>query len=232
MIIPTPKSIRFSLHPHHWWISHNFVTYTISYHIFWIKRQIILNTIELKTPTNGRYMSNTAKWFPDFLLIIFILKVGLRLIGLRFICLRFIGIIWVIFLLVFLIGYLGVKSSMSASPNISSVSYQKVSSEHLKTRINDLYIYCLCMFSSKTEEYGADILKAVLIFLPIVFSQPEARRSAVALDLLEAGSISFDPRLRRRFPQENWDQLLSSSFKACKLAITAKGKPTIPEPDT
>ena len=82
------------------------------------------------------------------------------------------------------------------------------------------------------EKYGADIPKAVLIFLPIVFSQPEARRSAVALEILEAGSISFDPLLRSRFPQENWDQLFSSSFKACKLAITAKDdEPMIPASD-
>ena len=121
---------------------------------------------------------------------------------------------------------------MRASPSISSVSYRKVPGEHLKTRITDLYIYCLCFFSSEMEKYGADIPKAVLIFLPIVFSQPEARQSAVALDLLEAGSIIFDPRLRRRFPQENWDQLLSSSFNSCKLAITAKDdKPTIPASD-
>ena len=74
-----------------------------------------------------------------------------------------------------------------------------------------------------------DIPKAVLIFLPIVFSH--AGRSAATLDLLGAGSFSFDPQLRRRFPEENWDQLISTCFKACKLAITAKGdKPTIRKP--
>ena len=49
---------------------------------------------------------------------------------------------------------------------------------------------------------------------------------------MKAGSFSFDPQLRRRLPQENWDQLFSSSYKACQLAIAAEGdKPTIPEPD-
>ena len=73
-----------------------------------------------------------------------------------------------------------------------------------------------------------DILKGVLIFLPIVFSH--AGRSASTLVLLEAGSFSLDPHIRKRFPQENWDKLISSSFKACRLAITAKGdKPTIRE---
>ena len=62
------------------------------------------------------------------------------------------------------------------------------------------------------------MVKAVLIFLPIVFSQ--ARGSAAALDLLEeAGSFSFYPRLQTQSPQENWEQLLSSSYTACKLAI-------------
>ena len=37
LIIPWPatKPLSISLHPQHWWISHNFVTYTISYHTFW-----------------------------------------------------------------------------------------------------------------------------------------------------------------------------------------------------
>ena len=66
-----------------------------------------------------------------------------------------------------------------------------------------------------------DILKAVLIFLPIVFSH--AGRSDSTLVLLEAGSFNLDPHIQELFPQENWDQLISSSFKACELAITAKG---------
>jgi len=98
--------------------------------------------------------------------------------------------------------------------------------------------YLLSLLSEglcKTMEFEVDIPKAVLIFLPIVFSQ--AGRSAAALDLLRAGSFSFDPGLRRRFPRENWGQLLSSSYKACKLAIAAEGdtptitEPTITEPD-
>ena len=71
------------------------------------------------------------------------------------------------------------------------------------------------------EKVEVDIPKTVLIFLPIVFSQ--ARGSAAALDLLGAGSFSFDPRLQTRFPQENWDQLFSASYEACKLAIAAEG---------
>ena len=71
------------------------------------------------------------------------------------------------------------------------------------------------------EKVEVDIPKAVLIFLPIVFSQ--ARGSAAALDLLGAGSFSFDPRLQTRFPQENWDQLFSASYEACKLAIAPEG---------
>jgi hypothetical protein len=84
-------------------------------------------------------------------------------------------------------------------------------------------------FCSKIGKYKVDIPKAVLIFLPIVFSQ--AGRSDASLRLLDAGSFSFDPQLPRRFPQENWNQLSSSSYKACMLAIGAKGdEPTIPEP--
>ena len=77
-------------------------------------------------------------------------------------------------------------------------------------------------------EVTVDILKAVLIFLPIVFSY--AGRSASTLVLLEAGPFSLDRHIRKRFLQENWDKLISSSFKACKLAITVKGdEPTIRE---
>ena len=76
----------------------------------------------------------------------------------------------------------------------------------------------LFIFSSRlVEEVEVDIPKAVLIFLPIVFSQ--VRGSAAALDLLGAGSFRFNPRLQTRFPQENWDQLFSASYEACKLAI-------------
>ena len=161
-------------------------------------------------------MSNTAKSFPDFWLIIF---VGLRfqLIGIRF---RFIGLLRIILL---------AKSTMSASQSISSLSYRKVSGEHLKTRATDLFVYNLCNFSSKIERYDVDIPKAVLIFLPIVFSH--VRRLDASL-LLESGFFSVDPQLPRRFPQEDWNQLFSSSYKACKLAIGAKvdeGEPTIPE---
>ena len=86
-----------------------------------------------------------------------------------------------------------------------------------------VFTFNLFIFSSKTlEDNEVDILvKAVLIFLPIVFSQ--AGRSAAALDLLGAGSFSFNPRLQTRFPHENWDQLFSTSYAACKLAIAAEG---------
>ena len=76
----------------------------------------------------------------------------------------------------------------------------------------------LFFFSRKILwENTVDIPKAVLIFLPIVFSQ--AGRSAAALDLLGAGSFSVNPHLRTHFPHENWDQLFSASYEACKLAI-------------
>ena len=65
------------------------------------------------------------------------------------------------------------------------------------------------------------IPKAVIIFLPIVFSH--AGKSAATIDLLGAGSFSFDPWLPTQFPEENWDELSSACFKACKLAITAEG---------
>ena len=84
----------------------------------------------------------------------------------------------------------------------------------------------LCILSSNK----VDVAKAVLIFLPIVFL--EARGSAAARDLLKTRYFSFDPQLRSLYPQENWDQLSSSSYKACKLALTAKGDNlTIPDPD-
>ena len=103
-----------------------------------------------------------------------------------------------------------------------------------------VFTFDLFIFSSIfLKENEVDIIKAVLIFLPIVFSQ--AGRSAAALELLVAGSFSFNPHLQRRFTQENWDQLFSASYKACKLAIAAEGDmpvqmisetgaQTIPEP--
>ena len=92
-----------------------------------------------------------------------------------------------------------------------------------------IFTFNLFFFSSKMEKYKVDIPKAVLVFLPIVFSQ--AKRSAEALRILEAGSFSFDPQLPRRFPFENWDELFLSSFQACKLAIAAEGDiPSITEP--
>ena len=90
-----------------------------------------------------------------------------------------------------------------------------------------IFTFKLCIFFSK---YRVDIAKAVLIFLPIVFSA--ARGSAAAQDLLKAGYFGLDPLLQLLSPQESWDQLSSSSYKACKLALTAKGdNPTIPDPD-
>ena len=90
-----------------------------------------------------------------------------------------------------------------------------------------MFTFNLCIFSSK---YKVDVSKAVLIFLPIVFS--EARGSAAAQDLLKAGYFSLDAQLRSLFPHENWDQLSSSSYKACELALTTEGdNPTIPDPE-
>ena len=89
-----------------------------------------------------------------------------------------------------------------------------------------IFIFNLCIFSS---ESNVNVSKAVLIFLPIVFSA--ARGSPAAGDLLKSGHFSFNPELRSLSPQENWKQLSSSSYKACKLALTAKGdsdNPTIP----
>ena len=85
-----------------------------------------------------------------------------------------------------------------------------------------VFIFNLFIFSSNKalEKIEVDIPKAVLIFLPIVFSQ--AGRSAAALDLLGAGSFSFNPRLQTRFPHENWEQLFSASYAACKLAIARR----------
>ena len=92
-----------------------------------------------------------------------------------------------------------------------------------------IFTFNLGIFSSQYS-VDVDIPKAILIFLPIVFS--EVRGSASARDLLEAGYFSLHPHLRSLYPQENWDQLSSSSFKACMLALTAKGdNPTIPDPD-
>ena len=95
-----------------------------------------------------------------------------------------------------------------------------------------VFAFNLFIFSSNTrKDVGVDIPKAVLIFLPIVFSH--AGRSAAALDLLSAGSFRVSPQLQRQFPQENWDQLFWDSYKACKLAIAAPEDdgPTIPESD-
>ena len=90
-----------------------------------------------------------------------------------------------------------------------------------------IFTFNLCIFSS---EYEVDIPKAVLIFLPIVFSA--VRGSATARDLLKAGYFSLHPRLQSLFPHENWDQLSSSSYKACELALTTEGdNPTIPDPE-
>jgi len=105
-----------------------------------------------------------------------------------------------------------IKSTMSASPSISPISYGTISGEHFTTRIIDLYIYNLCFFSSKIENYEADIPKAVLIILPIVFSK--------AGQSFGPRFVGQAPQLQERFPQENWDQLFSSSYKACRLAVS------------
>ena len=85
-----------------------------------------------------------------------------------------------------------------------------------------VFTFNLFIFSSEIlKKNDVDIPKAVLIFLPIMFSQ--AGRSAATLRLLRAGSFRFHAQFQRRFPQENWDQLFSASYKACKLAIAAEG---------
>ena len=38
---------------------------------------------------------------------------------------------------------------------------------------------------------------------------------------LKSWSLRVDPRLRERYPQENWSELYASTYRACKLA--AKG---------
>ena len=170
-------------------------------------------------------MSSTAKLFRSFWSISIIV-----LRQFRFIILRNMNIRVCLVLIIFLLNVLLVKSTMSASPSISSISYRKVYGEHGRTRIIKLYIYNLSIFSSKIEKYEVDIPKSVLVFLPIVFAQ--AGRSGASLHLLEAGYFRFDLRLPRRFPQENWNRLSWSSYEACKLAIAAKGdQPMIPEPD-
>ena len=85
-----------------------------------------------------------------------------------------------------------------------------------------VFTFNLFIFSSEIlKKNDVDIPKAVLIFLPIMFSQ--AGRSAATLRLLRAGSFRFHAQFQRRFPQENWDQLFSASYKACKLAIATEG---------
>ena len=171
-------------------------------------------TIKSKTPTNGRCMSNTAKLFPNFWLIIVI---GLR--PFRFMLL--LGLLHIIPLLNFLL----VKSTMSTSPSISSVSYRKASGEHLKTRIL-IFRFITSAFSlSKIEKYEVDIPKTVLIFLPVVFSK--VKRSDASRRLVDGWPFSFD-QLSRRFPEENWSKLFSSSYNACKLAAK-DDEPTIPD---
>ena len=81
-----------------------------------------------KTRTNGRYTSNTAKLFPDFWLIRLALRFRVIHVFLRFIL---------------FFGQEEVKSPMSVSPSISSLSYQNVTGENFNTRIIDLYILTL-----------------------------------------------------------------------------------------
>ena len=85
-----------------------------------------------------------------------------------------------------------------------------------------IFTFNLFIFSSEIlEKNEVDVPKAVLVLLPIVFSQ--AGRTAAALDLLRSGSFRF-PQFQRRFPKENWDQLFSVSYEACKLAIASEGE--------
>ena len=94
-----------------------------------------------------------------------------------------------------------------------------------------IFTFNLSIFS---RDYNVDISKAVLIFLPIVFSAARGSAALAARDLLKAGYFSLHPHLRSLSPHENWDQLSSSSYKACELALTAEGdsdNPTIPDPE-
>jgi len=111
---------------------------------------------------------------------------------------------------------------MLASPSTSSGSYRKTSGKHLKTGTIDFLSLFVLALSSEMDVYEVDIPKAVLIILPIVFSK--ARRTAQLLGLLKAGAFNFDPQLSRRFPQEDWNQLLSSCYTACKLAANGNKK--------
>ena len=97
-----------------------------------------------------------------------------------------------------------------------------------------IFTFDLSIFSrnDNVDISNVDISKAVLIFLPIVFSAARGSAAPAARDLLKAGYFSLDPQLRSISPHENWDQLSSSSYEACKLALAAKGdNPTIPDPD-
>lgn len=73
-------------------------------------------------------------------------------------------------------------------------------------------------FSSYIREYGADIPRTVLVILPIIFSK--AAPSDVLERFLKSWSPRVDPQLRRRYPQDNWSDLYSSTYRACELAAT------------
>lgn len=65
--------------------------------------------------------------------------------------------------------------------------------------------------------YEADIPKACLLILPVIFSK------AAPSDELEHFLRPHPPhvhfQLQMRFPEENWYKLLSSSYQACILAL-------------
>ena len=75
-------------------------------------------------------------------------------------------------------------------------------------------------------EIEADIPHAILVILPVIFSK--AAPSDELERFLNSWSLRVDPRLRKQYPQENWTELYSSTYKACKLAL--KSDDTLPIP--
>ena len=87
-------------------------------------------------------------------------------------------------------------------------------------------------FSRHGGEYEGDIPYTILVILPMICSK--AAPSGDLQRFLKSWSLRIDPYLLKRYPQENWDQLYSSTYEACILA--AKGDdawmlvPPIPKP--
>jgi hypothetical protein len=76
--------------------------------------------------------------------------------------------------------------------------------------------------SRKTEQYETDIPHTALVILPMIFSK--VAPSDELEFFLESWSLRVDPQLPKRYPQENWSELYSSTYKACELAV--KGNTT------